>query len=105
MKKINIGFILLFLLLNTASSAVYALDSDVETQPSSSITNDKESTSSPQESELQTSTTDTNQTTEPENSTDQTSEETALTTPQSSVIANEKIQKYFEANFDSIFFD
>lgn len=77
MKKINIGFILLFLLLNTASSAVYALDSDVETQPSSSITNDKESTSSPQESELQTSTTDTNQTTEPENSTYQTSEETA----------------------------
>ncbi|WP_270316843.1 hypothetical protein [Lactococcus petauri] len=30
MKKINIGFILLFLLLHAASPAVYALDSDVE---------------------------------------------------------------------------
>ncbi|WP_416037825.1 hypothetical protein ACL43R_04350 [Lactococcus formosensis] len=77
MKKINIGFILLFLLLNTASPAVYALGSDVGTQPLFSAMNDKESASSLQETELETSTTDTSHTTEPENSTDQTSEETA----------------------------
>ena len=77
MKKINIGFILLFLLLHAASPAVYALDSDVEAQPSSSATNDKDSTSSLQESELETPTSDTDQTIESENTRDQTSEETA----------------------------
>ena len=77
MKKINIGFVLLLLLLNTASPAVYALDSETEIQSSSSATSDKDNTSSPQESELETAPTDTGQTTEAENSTDQTSEEVA----------------------------
>ena len=77
MKKINIGFVLLLLLLNTASPAVYALDSETEIQASSSATSDKDNTSSPQESELETAPTDTGQTTEVENSTDQTSEEVA----------------------------
>lgn len=77
MKKINIGFILLFLLLHVASPAVYALDSDVEAQHSSSATNDKDSSSSLQESELETPTSDTNQTIESENRGDQTSEEAA----------------------------
>lgn len=77
MKKINIGFILLFLLLHAASPAVYALDSDVEAQPSSSATNDKDSSSSLQESELETPTSDTDQTIESENRGDQTSEEAA----------------------------
>lgn len=77
MKKINIGFILLFLLLHAASPAVYALDSDVEAQSSSSAANDKDSSSSLQESELETPTSDTDQTIESENTRDQTSEETA----------------------------
>ena len=77
MKKINIGFILLFLLLHAASPAVYALDSDVEAQSSSSAANDKDSSSSMQESELETPTSDTDQTIESENTRDQTSEETA----------------------------
>lgn len=77
MKKINIGFILLFLLLHAASPAVYALDSDVEAQPSSSATNDKDNSSSLQESELETPTSDTDQTIESENRGDQTSEEAA----------------------------
>lgn len=77
MKKINIGFILLFLLLHAASPAVYALDSDVEAQPSSSATNDKDNSSSLQESELETPTSDTDQTIESENRGDQTSEEVA----------------------------
>lgn len=77
MKKINIGFVLLLLLLNTASPAVYALDSETEIQASSNATSDKDNTSSPQESELETAPTDTGQTTEAENSTDQTSEEEA----------------------------
>ncbi|MGY3722171.1 hypothetical protein [Lactococcus garvieae] len=42
MKKINIGFVLLLLLLNTASPAVYALDSETEIQASSSATSDKD---------------------------------------------------------------
>ena len=77
MKKINIGFILLFLLLHAASPAVYALDSDVEAQSSSSAANDKDSSSSLQESELETPTSDTDQTIESENTRDQISEETA----------------------------
>lgn len=77
MKKINIGFILLFRLLHAASPAVYALDSDVEAQPSSSATNDKDNSSSLQESELETPTSDTDQTIESENRGDQTSEEAA----------------------------
>nr|WP_242521202.1 cell surface protein [Lactococcus garvieae] len=77
MKKINIGFVLLLLLLNTASPAVYSLDSETEIQASSSATSDKDNTSSPQESELETAPTDTGQTTEAENSTAQTSEEVA----------------------------
>ncbi len=65
-EKINIGFILLFLLLHAASPAVYALDSDVEAKPSSSATNDKDNSSSLQESELETPTSDTDQTIESE---------------------------------------
>lgn len=84
MKKINIGFILLFLLLHAASPAVYALDSDVEAQPSSSATNDKDNSSSLQESELETPTSDTDQTIESENRGDQTSEEAAPTASLSS---------------------
>lgn len=93
MKKINIGFILLFLLLHAASPAVYALDSDVEAQSSSSAANDKDSSSSLQESELETPTSDTDQTIESENTRDQTSEETAPIEKEAPTTSEAPVQK------------
>ncbi len=77
MKKINIGFILLFFLLNTVGPAVYALNNEGETQLSTNATNDKEISSASQEPEPDPPTVNPSPSTEPENARDNSSEKEA----------------------------